>query len=230
MSKKSSSAQAPASSTPSQAPQFDIKSAMAKFTNAQVIAFQARLEAAFTERKQFEISRVDGGNADLSVVQKLNRYQQPLMLPNVIRAMMALEVDPGFVNHSFSKDGTGARFNIYAIDKAGKILKFIAGAAQLTNQTLLADLKALVKFDAITRNQAKAALSKEIRAPNDPVIKDLEFRHRVAPTTAPTQVSSNFRILQALGLAENKGDARSPVYSFAQTPQAQAFKGLLIAA
>jgi hypothetical protein len=38
------------------------------------------------------------------------------------------------------------------------------------------------------------------------------------------------RILQALGLVVNKGDARNAVYAFNDTPQAKAFTELLAAA
>lgn len=229
MSKKSSSAQA-TPSTPNQAPVYDIRAVMKTFTPDQVQKFAEKLEAEFDDRKRHEISSVENGTADLPVVQKLNRYQKPLMLPDVLRAMMALEVDPGFVNHSFSKGGTGARFNIYAIDKAGKILKFIAGSASLTNNAIIHDLKAMLKFDQITRHQARAALSKSIRPLNDNVIKDMDSRHHLSASTAPTQVSSNFRILQALKLAVNRGDQRNPIYAFADTDQGNAFKRLLIAA
>jgi hypothetical protein len=209
---------------------FDLKEVMAKFTTIEVTGFAEKLDAAFVDRKRFEISKVEGGTENLSIVKKLDKVQKKLALPNLLRAMMALKVDPNFVNHSFSKDGNGPRFNIYAIDKAVDILNAIAGA-KVANKVNLAQLKSMISLGdtGMSRTLAQAACSSTMRLESKATAEKLT-RHIVSPVTAPTQVSSTMRILQALGLVVNKGTGRDSLYAFNDTQEARAFKDLLAAA
>lgn len=231
MSAKSKQVQAKSTSNQAPANELDLAKVMQSFSQNDVMAFAKKLDAAFDERKRFEISRVEGGSADLSIVKKLNKAHAKLSMPHLLRAMMALKTDPAFVNHSHSKDGNGPRFNIYAIDKAVDILNAIAGT-KIGNKINLAMLRSMVllegKGSAMTSELAKLSVSAQMRSQN-PLAKEI-IRHTVAPVTASTQTSSTFRILQALGLVVNTGTKNAANYNFAKSPEAEAFKRLLIAA
>jgi Sec-independent protein translocase protein TatA len=207
---------------------YEFKAAIAKRTADEIMAYAERVEHAFVERQQFELDNASG-NADAPIVKKLASSRKSFSMPDTLRGMIELDLDPEFINGTLSKDGKGKRFNIYAIKKASQVVDFMLGKDKLP-EVLSACLKSMVAFKAsgekFTEEFSKAAVSDKIRLASSTGAK-LLTRHNVDKATASTQASSNMRILQALGLVKNVGSARAPVYEFANTNQTSALLDLL---
>jgi ribosomal protein L28 len=206
---------------------YDFKQAMMAHTSDQMQAFELALNAAIDDRVRFEMTRKASTSGNEPIVGKLNKFRKSIS-HDAMRAMLELGVDPNFINHTLSKDGAGQRFNIYAAMKAIKIVEAIIGVDKMA-QVTFATLKSMINFkdagEKFTGELAGAAVSDKIRLQTSAV--KLLHRHTVSKATVSTQKSSDFRVLQALNLVVNKGAARSPVYEFANTNQAQAVQSLL---
>lgn len=220
---------APGQSKPIEA--YDFKKAMARFKTEEVVAYADKLKASFDKRIKFEMTSSASGSADLPIVQKLNKRLEQMLIPDVTRGMMEIGVDADFINHTTSKDGNGKRFNVYAIDKAIKLVKLMIGTDTVP-PVLMACLKSMVNFKAagetFTRAFAEAAVCNKIRLEQTPASK-LLVRHTVDKATSSTQASSNMRVLAALGLVKVTGGARSASYEFADTNQAKHLEQLVAA-
>jgi hypothetical protein len=222
---QSTSNQAPATSKKIEA--YDFKQAAQSHTSDELAAFALRVEQAFTARAQFELDQTS--NADEPIQKKLATARKSFSMPDTLRGMIELNLDPEFINGTLSKDGKGKRLNVYAIKKAQQIVDFMLGKDKLP-EVLIACLKSMVAFKAagekFTAEFSKAAVSDKIRLAPSAGLK-LLVRHNVDKATASTQASSNMRILQALGLVKNVGSARSGVYELTDTKQAVALVDLL---
>jgi hypothetical protein len=226
---KSKNVQAPAGQ--GKLEEYAFKTAAGRYTTQQVMEYAAKVKAAFDDRIKFEITSSPSGSANLPIVEKLNKRLETISLPDVTRGLMELGADPNFINHTMSKDGNGARFNIYAIDKAIKLVKFLMSTDKVP-AVLFACLKSMINFKAagetFTREFAEAAVCDKIRLEPSAGAK-LLMRHTVDKSTASTQTSSNMRVLASLGLIKVNGSARAASYEFADTDQAKYLQKLVAA-
>lgn len=210
---------------------YDFKTSAARFTADQVTEYAAKINKAFDDRIKFEITRSSSGSANAPIVDKLNKRLEAMSHPDVIRGMMELGANADFINDTMSKDGAGSRFNVYAIDKAIKLVKFLM-ATDKVPAVLFACLKSMVNFKAagevFTREFAEAAVCDKIRLEASAGAK-LLYRHTVDKNTSSTQTSSNMRVLAALGLIQVKGSARNATYEFADTDQSKHLQQLVAA-
>lgn len=222
---QSTSKQTPATSKKIEA--YDFKKAAQSHTSDELAEFALRVEQAFTTRAQFELDQTN--NAAEPIQKKLATARKSFTMPDTLRGMIELNLDPEFINGSLSKDGKGKRLNVYAIKKAQQIVDFMLGKDKLP-EVLVACLKSMVAFKAagekFTAEFSKAAVSDKIRLAPSSGLK-LLVRHNVDKATASTQASSNMRILQALGLVKNVGTARAGVFELTDTKQAHALVDLL---
>lgn len=206
---------------------YSFKTVILQHTSDDLAAFALRVEMAFTSRAQFELDQTN--NADEPIQKKLASARKAFSMPDTLRGMIELNLDPEFINSTLSKDGKGKRLNIYAIKKAQQIVDFMLEKDKLP-EVLVACLKSMVAFRAagekFTAEFSKAAMSKEIRLAPSAGAK-LLTRHIVDKGTASTQASSNMRILQALGLVKNVGSARAGVFELTDTRQTNALVDLL---
>lgn len=210
---------------------YDFQKVAASYSTAQVMAYADKVKAAFDDRSRFELTRSATPAAGKPILEKLSKRQAAMSQPNIVRAMMALGVDPNFINGTKSKDGNGSRFNVYAIDKAIKLAGYMMLADKIPG-VLKACLKSMVNFkeagEVFTREFAEAAVCDKIRLENSAGAK-LLMRHTVDKNTASTQTSSNMRVLEAFGLIVSKGSNRSATYEFADTDQAKSLQQLVAA-
>ena len=235
MAKQSTSKQATQSKAQPAATSNDVQAAYI-FTDAlkahadeDANAFAFAMAEQFDERVQFEITRTVSGSADMPKVKKLNAYRAKLAVPSLAKVMMELKIAPAFINSTHSKDASGDRFNIYAIEKAIDLVRALAQSVKPSNPSNLAITRSLLNFEEagaqFTAEMALCAASDKIRS-QDSNVKLLK-RHTLDKNTAGTQASSTLRALQALGLIINTGTKRAATYVFANTNQAEAFKELL---
>lgn len=134
-----------------------------------------------------------------------------------IQVLIAAQAAPDFITRSSSE---GKHYNVYAGNKVADLVQALS-AGFIKNQVNNAVTRSLFAFrkagEAFTGEMARAAVSDKIRVQGQ--VAKLLVRHTVSPATAPTQASSTMQALTTLGIVENTGTRREPIYKLTDTPQ-----------
>jgi hypothetical protein len=173
-----------------------------------------KLVNQFAIRAEFEKQT---SPANTSIQKKLIAYQGKLVLPAVTALMVAIDLDPTFVNRSLS--GSGKRFNIYAIDKVADLVMALNTGAfrNAINRCVISSMFRFEKAnEPFSQNSAQAAASHHIKVGS--THSGLLVRHTVSESTAPTQASSTMNALLALKVVKNTGSVKHPVWAMIESP------------
>lgn len=185
----------------------------------------ADVKGAFEQRDAYEAAK--GGHYD-SISKSLDKSGKKLATHAAAEVLIACQVDPNFINRGMT--GT-AGYNVYAIDKVADIVTCLSSGV-LKNAINRAIILSLFAFKAagvdFTGEHAKAAASANIRV-SDAKVRTLLVRHTVAPSTAPTQASSTMSALQTLGIVENAGTQKAPIYRLTDAPQTRRLEEVYVA-
>jgi hypothetical protein len=199
---------------------------------AQTLVMMAETAAAFDARMAFEILHRPG---NASIQAKLTAAKSKLTSAAAANVMIAVQMDPGFVNRTVGNatnpnpDGE-RRYNVYAFDKLADLLVGMDSGV-FHNAVNLAVMKSMFKFRAagvaFSGVAAQAAVSDKVKV--DKAMEVLLVRHTVSAATAPTQVSSTMNALQTLGVAQNTGSVKHPVWTLTDTPVVRHIQALIAA-
>jgi hypothetical protein len=185
-------------------------------TAEQITEARATVEKAFEARAEFQRTK-DPANEKIQDVLKASK--KALSSDPALKTMIACGVDLAFVNKSSVE---GSSYNVYAIQKVVDLVAAL-DTGIVKNAVNNAVTRSLFAFksagEKFTGEMARAAVSDKLRVQGQ--IAKLLIRHTVSPATAPTQMSSTMSALATLGIVENKGTRREPVYEVADTPQAK---------
>jgi hypothetical protein len=209
-------------SNPDQQSLMDMAAAVSK---ARAETRMNHLSDGFEARAVFEATHKP---ANTSIQDKLKAYRKKLVVPGIAALTLAADMDPNFMNGS--SNGSGARFNVYAIDKLADLLHGLNSGhiKNAVNRSIVASLfrcaDAGITFTGIAAQAAVCGTMK--------VEKDLAaalVRHTASESTAPTQASSTMNALAVLGAVANKGTPKHPVWQLTDAPVVERLKEVIAA-
>lgn len=177
-------------------------------TAEQLKSATTAIENAYDKRAKFEIAK--GKGPEHKIHASLAASKKHLLQEGALRTLIAAGVDADFIN---STTNEGSAFNVYAAQKLSDLVVAL-DTGIMKNAINNAVTRSLFAFknanEAFTGELARAAVSDKIRIQGQ--IAKLLVRHTVDAATAPTQMSSTMSALGVLGIVENKGTRRAPVY------------------
>lgn len=180
--------------------------------NDQIDMARTTIADAFDSRVAFE--RTKNANND-GIVKSLDKSRAKLTQARSVATLLIADVTPDFITRSTHE---GSAYNVYAADKLADLVQAL-NSGTIGNAINRAVMKSLFAFRAagetFTGDMARASASDKLRVQG--AIAKLLTRHSVSASTAPTQASSTMQALQTLGVVENKGTARAPVYELTDT-------------
>lgn len=182
-----------------------------------------KIGGAFDERTKFE--GIKNPN-NTSIHKSLAKSRAALAMPSAAAIMIAANVEPNFINRSVAE---GSCYNVYAADKLADFVRGLRDGMirNAINNAVARSLFAFQKAgEDFTGELAKAAASAQYPV-SEKKHKDLLTRHTVSPGTASTQTSSTMIALQSLGIVEQTGNAKFPVYKLTDAPVVNRLKEVL---
>lgn len=187
----------------------------------EAAAMMMRTSAAFDERAAFEKTK----NAANDNIQKtIAKVRKEFQGPMVAACMVALELEPRFINAS---ERIGSRRNVYGLEKIGDLLRSLA-TSKLKNQVNVAVVRSMVLMEkaglAFNSKRALAATSAQFALDPEAVAVMGGVRHTVSPNTASTQMSSTMTALQEIGAVVNVGTEHNQVFQFTNAPVVERLK------
>lgn len=184
---------------------------------AMVIGMELDVRAQFEKTKDIDNDKIH---------KSLSKSRAKLATPSIAALLIASSVDAAFINRSIS---AGSRYNVYAIDKLADLVTGMSKGL-ISNAINIAICRSLFAFRAANQvfdgEMAKAACSKQIRIAS-PSLAALLIRHTVSPSTAPTQMSSTMNALETLGIVQNNGSQKFPLFSLTDSPQTRRLEEVL---
>lgn len=195
---------------------------LAAITDAELDAQRVVIAGDFDERASYE---ADNNEDNLRIQDTLKKCRASMIQGRKVGAMLATATSSEFINRSISAN---KRYNVYAIEKVADVLDALNGGV-LRNAITNAIMRSMFQFRAagevFNGEMAKAAASDKIRVQGN--IKNLLVRYTVSSGTAPTQSSSSLQALATVGIVENKGSPKFPVYELTDTPQTKVMEEYL---
>ena len=183
------------------------------------------LTAGFDTRAEYEKVK-NGFNENIQDTIKKERAK--MVRPGLAAILAAANVDPKFINR---EEHTGKRFNVYAFGKINDVIYGLS-TGHFKNAINLAIMRSMFKFRAsglpFTGLMAEAAASDKVKV--DKAMASVLVRHTVAAGTASTQKSSTMNALEVLGIVQNKGSDKFPIYELTDAPITKRVEALLAAA
>jgi len=195
---------------------------MASVTNAQIAAMMKTVNGAIDARMEFEHRQRPNND---SIQTKLKSAKTKLVTENAATVITATGTDADFINRSITE---GRRFNIYAVDKIADVVQGLKSGI-FRNAVNIAVIKSLFQFKVagvpFSGEAATAATSNKIKVSQ--AMNKILVRHDVSAATAPTQTSSTMSALQTLGIVENIGNAKFPIWQLTNAPVVEHIQGML---
>lgn len=191
----------------------DIKELVSNITHEAKEQRKAEIVSEFAARKAFEESQV---SISSKMIPNLDAAEKALATIGAAGLMLALDIDPGFINRSVA---VGSRYNVYAFGKLKDLITALEGGFLQTpvNRAIVASLfncrDAGIPF---TGPVALAAASDKLKV--DRAIAKHLVRHTLSPSTASTQKSSTMVALSTLGVVVNTGTQGREVWQLTDTP------------
>lgn len=187
--------------------------------NDQIDMARTTIADAFDERAAYETTK-NAGNT--SIQKSLDKSRAKLTQARSVATLLIADVTPDFITRSTHE---GSAYNVYAADKLADLVNAL-NTGTIGNAINNAVMRSLFKFRAageqFTGEMARAAASDKLRVQGQAA--KLLTRHTVSTSTAPTQASSTMQALVTLGVVENKGTTRAPVYELTDTPATKRFE------
>lgn len=191
----------------------DFDTVIAELDPEKVDEVVLAIDAAFTERVDFE-SRKDPDNGNIHRTLKKARTQ--MVTRRAASVLLACNVSPTIINRSIHE---GACYNVYALGKLADAIVGLTGGF-VSNAINKACSRSLFSFRnkglVFTGEMARAAASDKIRVSG--AVKDALIRYTVAASTAPTQASSTMQALETLGIVVRTGGHKNPTFTLTAHP------------
>lgn len=194
------------------------------YTDEVKLEMAQKIAKGFDDRSAYEKTK----NPNNERIQKtLDKTRAKLAMPSAAAVLLATQVHPDFINRSISE---GSRYNVYAADKMADLVRGLRDGA-LTNKINIAIAKSLFAFkkagEAFTGEMAKAAACDKVKVTREQ--QKLLTRHTIDPGTMSTQTSSTMTALISMGIVQNKGTFRAPIYELINSPQTARLEQVLSA-